>query len=194
MAVFDEHIGAGVARAEGVGGVWPPAEVAPAHQPHDLRWRDERERARAEAAEAHCEELRWAEVESRARAGSVKTQLDKCRGKLKAAEEETKAVRHTAKNALAMSIWPISSANLRNVLIFGANTAESAPTCMSKCQSWVNRNRPNRTWTRRTVHLERGERSLRLRRTTTSSADDATVSLPWRARLRHADNCLRDSP
>ena len=26
------------------------------------------------------------------------------------------------------------------------------------------------------------------------SADDATANLPWRARLRHADNCLRDNP
>ncbi len=30
--------------------------------------------------------------------------------------------------------------------------------------------------------------------TTTGSADDGTASLPWRARLRHDDNCQRDSP
>ena len=49
-------------------------------------WRSlyERERARAEAAEARCEELRWAEVDSRARAGSLKWRLDNCRKKLAA--------------------------------------------------------------------------------------------------------------
>ena len=30
--------------------------------------------------------------------------------------------------------------------------------------------------------------------TPTASADDATASLPWRARLRHVDNCQRDIP
>ena len=30
--------------------------------------------------------------------------------------------------------------------------------------------------------------------TPNGSADDATASLPWRARLRHVDNCQRDIP
>ena len=67
-----------------------------------LRSRHERERTRAEAAEARCEELRRSELDARCRAGSLKTQLDKCRGKLKAAEAETKEVRRTAQNALAL--------------------------------------------------------------------------------------------
>ncbi len=60
------------------------------------------ERARAEAAEARCEELGWADVDSRARAGSLKWQLDACRSKLKAAVEETKEVRRAAQDALSL--------------------------------------------------------------------------------------------
>ena len=58
-----------------------------------------RERTRTEA---RAEELRWAEVDARGRAGSLKWQLDRCRNKLKAAVEETKDVRRTAKNALSL--------------------------------------------------------------------------------------------
>ena len=82
MTVLDEDIGADIASAEGVAGAWPPPETR--------------------SAEARCEELRRSELDARSRAGSLKSQLDKCRGKLKAAEEETKAVRRTAKNALAL--------------------------------------------------------------------------------------------
>ena len=58
-------------------------------------WRSlyERERARAEAAEARCEELRWAEVDSRARAGTLKWQFDKCRSKLATRVGELKEAR-----------------------------------------------------------------------------------------------------
>ena len=103
MSVLDEDIGAGLASAEGVAGAWPSAEVVPQpQQPRDLRSRCERERARAATAEARCEELRRAEMDARSRAGSLKWRLDKCRDKLTAAEEETKAVRRTAKSALAL--------------------------------------------------------------------------------------------
>ena len=43
-----------------------------------------------------------AELASRSRAGSLQSQLDASRNKLKAAEEETKGVCRTAKNALAL--------------------------------------------------------------------------------------------
>ena len=103
MSVLDEDIGAGLASAEGVAGAWPSAEVVPQpRQPRDLRSRCERERARADAAEARCEELRRTEMDARSRAGSLKWRLDKCRDKLTAAEEEAKAVRRTAKSALAL--------------------------------------------------------------------------------------------
>ena len=64
-------------------------------------WRSlyERERTRAEAAEARCEELRRKEVDSRARAGSLKWQFDKCRKKLAASVGEVKEFRSAAKQA-----------------------------------------------------------------------------------------------
>ena len=84
MAVFDEDIGAGLALADSGAVASSPPLPAPAFEPVDWKSlyehahaRAERERARADAAEARCEELRWAEVASRARAGSLKWQLDK---------------------------------------------------------------------------------------------------------------------
>ena len=67
-------------------------------------WRSlyERERTRAEAAEARCEELRWAEVDSRARAGRLKRQFDVCRKKLEEAAGGAKEVRRAAKDALSL--------------------------------------------------------------------------------------------
>ena len=58
----------------------------------EVYWRSlyERERTRAEAAEARCEELRWKEVDSRARAGTLKWQFDKCRKKLAESAGEVK--------------------------------------------------------------------------------------------------------
>ena len=109
MAVRDEDFESGLTLVEGDDGIWSSPEAAPASSPRDWRSeyerehaRAERERARADAAEARCEELRWAEVESRARAGSLKWQLDRSRSKLKAAVEETQEVRRTAKDALSL--------------------------------------------------------------------------------------------
>ena len=109
MAVRDEDFGSGLTLVEADDGIWSSPEAAPACAPRDWRSecerehaRAERERTRADAAEARCEELRWAEVESRARAGSLKWQLDRSRSKLKAAVEETQEVRRTAKDALSL--------------------------------------------------------------------------------------------
>ena len=109
MASRDEDFGADLALTEGGDGIWSPSGSAPAREARDWRSlyeqahaRAERERSRADAAEARAEELRWAEVDSRSRAGSLKWQLDRCRNKLKAAVEETKDVRRTAKNALSL--------------------------------------------------------------------------------------------
>ena len=109
MASRDEDFGSGLTLVEGDDGIWSPSGSAPAREARDWRSlyeqahaRAERERSRADAAEARAEELRWAEVDSRSRAGSLKWQLDRCRNKLKAAVEETKDVRRTAKNALSL--------------------------------------------------------------------------------------------
>ena len=70
--------------------------------PRDWRSLYERQRTRAEAAEARCEDLRRTEIESRSRVGSLKSQLDASRNKLRAAEQAIREVRRTAKNALAL--------------------------------------------------------------------------------------------
>ena len=56
-------------------------------------------RARADAAEARCEELRRSDVDARSRAGSFKWQLDSCRGKLEASRVEVKELRRAVKAA-----------------------------------------------------------------------------------------------
>ena len=106
MASRDEDFGADLALTEGNDAIWSPSGPAPARDWRSLyeqaHARAERECSRADAAEARAEELRWAEVDARGRAGSLKWQLDRCRNKLKAAVEETKDVRRTAKNALSL--------------------------------------------------------------------------------------------
>ena len=103
----DEDYGAALTLEGGDDGIWSPPMAASACEQPDWRslyeqahTRAEKERARADAAQARAEELRRAEVDSRSRAGSLKWQLDTCRNKLKAASEETKEVRRAAKDAL----------------------------------------------------------------------------------------------
>ena len=100
MAVLDEDFVTDLTPAAGDCGT--PITAEPVRQPLDWPSLYERERARANAAEARCEELRRAEVDARARSGSLKWQLDKSRSKLKAAVEETQEVRRAAKGALSL--------------------------------------------------------------------------------------------
>jgi len=65
------------------------------------RERSDRAESRAEAAEARCEDLRWQEVRSRHRASSLQAVSEANRTKLAAARAEVRAVRRTAKRALA---------------------------------------------------------------------------------------------
>ena len=109
MASRDEDFGADLALIEGDDGISSSSALASVREARDWRSlyeqehaRAERERSRADTAEARCEELRRAEVDARATAGSLKWQVDANRAKLQAAREETKDVRRTAKNALAL--------------------------------------------------------------------------------------------
>ena len=107
MAMRDEDFGATLTLAEGDDGLWSPCMAALMCEPPDWRSlyeqakaRAEQERERADAAQARAEELLVAERAARSLAGSLKWNLDKSRDKLKAAVEEVKAVRRTAKDAL----------------------------------------------------------------------------------------------
>ena len=97
MAVLDEDSGAGVRFAEGDGPVWSSPEAASAPAPRDWRSAYERERARADAAEARCEELRRTELRARTDAGSWKSRFKSCRRKLDGAVEETRELRREIK-------------------------------------------------------------------------------------------------
>ena len=107
MAMRDEDFGASLTLGEGDDGLWSPSMAAPVCESPDWRSqyeqaeaRAEHERARADAAEARAEELLVAQRTARSLAGSLKWNLDKSRDKLKAAVEEVKEVRCTAKEAL----------------------------------------------------------------------------------------------
>ena len=104
MAILDADFATDLSPVEAVGEIGSTPAIRPEQEPRDWQFLyeqahalAERERARADAAEARCEELRWAEVDSRARANSFKTHLGKSRAKLKAAIEETKELRRSVK-------------------------------------------------------------------------------------------------
>ena len=98
MAVLDEDFGTGLTLVEGNGGVRSSPVSVPERAPRDWRSQCERERARADAAEARAEELCWAEVASRSDAGSWKSRFKACRRRLSEAVEETKEARRSARD------------------------------------------------------------------------------------------------
>ena len=98
MVVLDEDFGTNLTLVEGNGGVRLSPVSAPERAPRDWRSQCERERARADAAEARAEELRWAEVAARSDGGSWKSRFKACRRRLSEAVEETKEARRTARD------------------------------------------------------------------------------------------------
>ena len=98
MVVLDEDFGTGLTLVEGNGGVRLSPVSVPEHAPRDWRSQCERDRARADAAEARAEELRWAEVAARSDGGSWKSRFKACRRRLSEAVEETKEARRTARD------------------------------------------------------------------------------------------------
>ncbi|MCY4589503.1 MAG: transposase [Alphaproteobacteria bacterium] len=107
MAMRDEDFAATLTLAESDDGLCSASMAASVREAPDWQSlceqaeaRAEQERARADAADARAEELLVAERTARSHAGSLKWNLDRSRNKLKAAVEEVKAVRRTAKDAL----------------------------------------------------------------------------------------------
>ena len=91
MAVLDDDSVTDQTPVEG--GVWSFPAAGATCQRRDFQSLYEQERARADAAEARCEELRWVEVAARSDAGSWKSRFKSCRRRLSEAEEETKELR-----------------------------------------------------------------------------------------------------
>ena len=98
MAVLDEDFSIDARLTEGGDGLWSPPGSTPAVAPRDFQSLYEQQRARAEAAEARCEELRWTEVAARSDAGSWKSRFKSCRRRLSEAEEEAKELRSAARD------------------------------------------------------------------------------------------------
>ena len=109
MATWEADVGTELTLIKGGEGIRSLPESVPASE-----WRDwclvyERERARAdeaearaEVAEAHAEQWRRAEIAARSRAGCWKVQCEASRDKLTEARAETEAIRRTAKEALSL--------------------------------------------------------------------------------------------
>ena len=99
MAVLDDDFSVDATLTEDGAGIWSPPKSTLAGTPQDFQSLYEQQRARAEAAEARCEELRWAEVAACSDAGSWKSRFRSCRRRLSEANEEAKELRRAAKAA-----------------------------------------------------------------------------------------------
>ena len=98
MSVLDDDLSVDETLTESGDGIRSPLKPEPSGAPRDLRSLYEEERARAEAAEARCEELRWAEVAARSDAGVWKWRFKSCRRRLSDATEEAKELRRAVKD------------------------------------------------------------------------------------------------
>ena len=102
MAIREQAVLADLSLIERPEGPRSVLSETPACDASDWQSEAERERARADAAEARAEELRRAEIEARSRAGSLNWQLDASRDKLESAFAEAREARRVAKDALAL--------------------------------------------------------------------------------------------
>ena len=125
MVVLDEDFGTGLTLVEGNGGVRLSPVSVPERAPRDWRSQCERDRARADAAEARAEELRWAEVAARSDGGSWKSRFKACRRRLSEVVEETKEARRTARDVpwthpgkveAPYTVWIASASNLTGLV------------------------------------------------------------------------------
>ena len=98
MSVLDDDFSVDETLTESGDGIGSPSKPAPSGAPRDLRSLYEQERARADAAEARCEELRWADVAARSDAGVWKWRFKSCRRRLSEASEEAKELRRGVKD------------------------------------------------------------------------------------------------
>ena len=121
MVVLDEDFGTNLTLVEGNGGVRLSPVSVPEHAPRDWRSQCERERARADAAEARAEELRWAEVAARSDGGSWKSRFKACRRRLSEAVEETKEARRTARDVPWTLVTKVETSCHRILIAGGAN-------------------------------------------------------------------------
>ncbi len=109
MATCEADVGTELTLVKGGDGIRSLPESVPASEWRDLCLLYERERARADeaearakVAEAHAAQWRRAEIAARGRAGCWQVQCEASRDKLNEARAETEAIRRTAKEALSL--------------------------------------------------------------------------------------------
>ena len=143
MVVLDEDFGTNLTLVEGNGGVRLSPVSVPEHAPRDWRSQCERERARADAAEARAEELRWAEVAARSDGGSWKSRFKACRRRLSEAVEETQEARRTARDVPSLQAEVarletlLSEAGIASAFdTAGALRKENARSTCSRTKPW----------------------------------------------------------
>ena len=124
MAVLDDDFSVGATLAEDGAGIWSSPKSTSTAPPEDFKSLYEQQRARADAAEARCEELRQAEVSARGGAGYWKWQFKSCRRRLSEAEEETKELRSAARDVPSLRAQVVRLEALLSEL--GAQSSEAA--------------------------------------------------------------------
>ena len=124
MAVLDDDFSVGATLAEDGAGIWSSPKSTVTASPRDFKSLYEQQRARAEAAEARCEELRQAEVSARSGAGYWKWHFKSCRRRLSEAAEETKELRSAARDVPSLRAQVARLEALLSEL--GAQSSEAA--------------------------------------------------------------------
>ena len=183
MVMRDDDFSTDLRSTESASGDWSFPSTWTARPPRDFqslydreRVRAARERARADAAEARCEELRWAEVAARSDAGSWKSRFEASRQKRQAAVEEAKEARRAAKDALSSEA---EVARLKKLLAdAGVDTGKGvavAPQRMTAQEPRAHQNTPR----------SRSVRQLRKALETTQTQKDTIRAL----RYKNSDLC-----
>ena len=148
------------------------------------RVRAARERARADAAEARCEELRWAEVAARSDAGSWKSRFEASRQKRQAAVEEAKEARRAAKDALSSEA---EVARLKKLLAdAGVDTGKGVAVAPQRMTAQEPRARQNTPRSRSVRQLRKAWRRHRPRRTRSGRCVTRTAICVKPSRRRRA--------
>ena len=162
MAVLDEDFGTGLTLVEGDGGMRSSPAPVPERAPRGRPSLYERERARAEAAEAQLEEVRESESIFRCEAGQWQSRFKACRRRLSEAEEQTKEARRAARDVPSLqaevarletllSEAGIASARATAEALRKENTRLRKALAESKAGGGTAGPRPAQTRTRRTA-------------------------------------------
>ncbi len=164
MGVLNDDFSVGATLAEDGAGIWSSPKSTATASAQDFKSLYEQQRARADAAEARCEELRQAEVSARSGAGYWKCPFKSCRRWLSEAGEETKALsKEVARLHDALAASPARRGGGRPGTPGGLarpwkrrRSARKSPGCAGR---WAGGTRRSATFTRRWTRRRGGLRA-----------------------------------